>query len=65
VVAATNGVSNFGIGTMTGAARLGIVDSMSDSRLAFAVVVIAAIAFVAAVTVAFIPVAVRLIEAFA
>ena len=65
VVAATKGVSDVDIGTMTGTPLVGMVDAMSDSRLAFAVVVAAAIAFVAAVTVAFVPVAVRLLEAFA
>ena len=65
MVAATKSVSDVVIRTMTSAARVGIVDAMSDSRLAFAVVVVAAVAFVAAVTVAFVPVAVRLLEAFA
>ena len=64
MVAATKSVSDVGIGTMTGAAWVGMVDAMSDSRLAFVVVVVAAIGFVAAVTVAFVPVAVRLLEAF-
>ena len=50
---------------MTRACGFGIVDAMNESRLAFAAVVVAAIAFVALVTAAFVPLALRLLEAFA
>jgi hypothetical protein len=38
--------------------------AISDSFLAFAVVVVAAIGLVAVITVAFVPLAIRLLEAF-
>lgn len=50
---------------MTDAYGLGMVDAMSDSRLTFAAVVVAVIAFMAVVAVAFAPLAIRLEQMFA
>jgi hypothetical protein len=49
---------------MTGASGVGIVIAMNESRLAFAVIVVAAIGFVAVIVVAFVPLAIRLLEVF-
>jgi len=49
---------------MTGARGFGMVMAMNDSLLAFAVVVVAAIGCVAVITVAFVPLAIRLLEVF-
>ena len=49
---------------MTGACGFGMVIAMNESRLAFGVVVVAAIGCMAAIAVAFVPLAIRLLEAF-
>ena len=49
---------------MTGARGFGMVVAMNESLLAFAVVVVAAIGFVAVITVAFVPLAIRLLDEF-
>jgi hypothetical protein len=50
---------------MTGACGFGMVLAMSESLLAFAVVFVATIAFVAVLAVAIVPLAIRLLGAFA
>lgn len=49
---------------MTSARDGGMLIAMNESRLAFAVVVVAAIGFVALVVAAFIPLAIRLLIVF-
>jgi hypothetical protein len=49
---------------MTGARGCGIVIGVNESLLAFAVVVVAAIGFVAVITMAFVPLAIRLMRVF-
>ena len=63
-VGATKGSSDCAIGTMTGERGFGMVKAMNESLLAFTVVVVAAIGFVALITVAFVPLAFRLLQVF-
>lgn len=50
---------------MTGGSSFAIVIDMSESRMAFGVVLMAVVAVVAMVTMAFVPVAIDLVKAFA